>query len=476
MKQKFTANILFLVGINILIKPFYALAIDTSVQNIVGPEEYGLFLAIFNFVYIQQIFSDLGVQNFNNRDISQNPEKLPQVLPKTLASKVLFSIAFVLITLFTSWIFGYLKYLESILIWVIGSQVSLSMLLYLRTNVSGSGRYFTDSFFSVLDKLILIIWMSYVIWGNPNVVDVTITYFVQVQFYSILITEIFVLFYTHKRLSPIHLHLDWSFVGSLLRESLPYATLIILMAGYSRLDGIMLEQLLDDNAREAGEYARSFRLYDTFNNFMFLFAVLLLPMFSRMLKAGEDINALVLWAFRLLLFSSFFGVIMVYFHGTEILSFFYDAANEGVSHTFLWLMIAGVSLSLNYIYGTLLTANGNIKTLNGIAIVGFIINIVFNFVAIPKYGKEGAAGATAVTQTIVLIFQMYFCFQYFKLESPLKAVSKIILVGIISVLLFFYFETLTYIHFGTKILIVGILSLGLAFIVGLIRRSDFKVV
>ncbi|GLR18897.1 oligosaccharide flippase family protein [Portibacter lacus] len=476
MKKEFTANILFLVGLNLLIKPFYALAIDTSVQNIVGTEAYGIFLALFNFVYIQQIFADLGIQNYNNRKISRNPEQLSSFLPGVLGAKLLFSIGFGILVTITAYFFGYLAYFQSILIWIIASQACLSFLLYVRTNISGSGKYFTDSFISVLDKLILIIWMSYVIWGNPGIVDITISYFVKVQFGSIAITLFFALIYTHRKLTKLSLSIDFSFIKSLLKESLPYASLVLLMAGYSRMDSIMLEQMLNDNGQEAGLYAQSFRLFDTFNNFTFLFAVLLLPMFSRMIKQNEKVNELVSWAFRLLTLGSIFVIGMTIFRGKDILSFFYVNVESEYPAAFLFLMIAGFALSLNYIYGTLLTANGSIKILNYIALFGFVLNLGINYYLIPELGKTGAAFATMITQFVVLMIQVFYSYRIFHLSFSWVNMVKLILMSLVVIVLFYFTNSYMIDRLFISIFFNGLLFLMIAFLIGLIKKSDFKMI
>ena len=51
---------------------------------------------------------------------------------------------------------------------------------------------------------------------------------------------------------------------------------------YYRLDVIMIE--LIQGPSEAGVYAGSFRFFEASNMFAYLFAALLLPIFSRMLK------------------------------------------------------------------------------------------------------------------------------------------------------------------------------------------------
>ncbi len=475
MKKEFTANLLFLIGINLVIKPFYALAIDTTVQNKVGPEEYGLFLALFNFVYIQQIFADLGIQNYNNRNISRFPEQLKDLLPKILGSKVLFTLGFILVVGISSWFFNYSKYLNEILVWIIGTQASLSFLLYCRTNISGIGKYYTDSFFSVLDKLILIIWLSYLLWFNNSPQNFEIIDFVKAQFYSVSTSLMICLIYTHFKINKISFNLDLKFTSSLLKQSLPYATLVLLMAGYSRIDGIMLEQLLNDNALEAGKYASSFRLYDTFNNFTFLFAVLLLPMFSKMIIKKESVNALVIWSFSLLSLASILIIIISYIEGDMLLSFFYDRMiDNSYTESLLWLMIAGLPLSLNYIYGTLLTANGNLKLLNKIAIGGFAMNVGLNWLLIPKFGAPGAAFATMITQSLVLIFQLKFATQIFKLNIPGNIWFRLLIMLGIAFVMVYTTRNFFGLSLWLGIMISTLVYILMAFLLKLIKIEDIQ--
>ena len=141
MKQRFFRNILFLVGINLLIKPLYILGIDTSVQNTVGPSAYGLYLALFNFSFLLQILSDFGLQNFNSRDIAQDPTKLKEVFPSILGTKLILAAVFFIGLILFSWIFGYFHLLKGLLGIIALNQVLVSFILYLRTNVASSGKY-----------------------------------------------------------------------------------------------------------------------------------------------------------------------------------------------------------------------------------------------------------------------------------------------------------------------------------------------
>ena len=74
------------------------------------------------------------------------------------------------------------------------------------------------------------------------------------------------------------------------KSSWPYALLFLLMMTYHRVDAIMLERMAPNGAVQAGWYAMGYRLFEAANMIGFLFATLLLPYFTRMLSAGEDVR------------------------------------------------------------------------------------------------------------------------------------------------------------------------------------------
>ena len=92
MNKKFLKNIIFLLFINLLIKPFWILGVDVAVQNLVGDTSYGLYLAISQFSYLFYILLDLGLTNFNNRNIAQNNQLLSKHFVGISQAKILLTI------------------------------------------------------------------------------------------------------------------------------------------------------------------------------------------------------------------------------------------------------------------------------------------------------------------------------------------------------------------------------------------------
>ena len=70
MQKKFITNLLILLCLNLLIKPFWILVIEPHVQNSVGNGSYGEYFAIANFSFLLNILLDFGITNFNNKNIA----------------------------------------------------------------------------------------------------------------------------------------------------------------------------------------------------------------------------------------------------------------------------------------------------------------------------------------------------------------------------------------------------------------------
>jgi O-antigen/teichoic acid export membrane protein len=201
-------------------------------------------------------------------------------------------------------------------------------------------------------------------------------------------------------------YFDRQFSLQVIRESIPYALLIVLMLFYTRSDSVILERLHENGRFEAGVYAQGFRLLDALYMFGMVFVMLLFPMFSRILKQSKkDILPLLQTSGNLLIGGSAVIVIALYFNSETVLNWIYDANISESSKSFKWLMLGFFSLSINFIFGTLLSANGNFKVLNYLAAIAVLVNVGLNIILSPVYGSEGAAFIFFLTQTGVSITQ-----------------------------------------------------------------------
>src|SRR5690606_41980742 len=83
-----------LVFLNLLIKPFWIFGIDRTVQNTVGTESYGMYAVLFSLTIMFNIFLDMGIANFNNRNIAQNSQLLQKYFSNAMVLKLFLGVLY----------------------------------------------------------------------------------------------------------------------------------------------------------------------------------------------------------------------------------------------------------------------------------------------------------------------------------------------------------------------------------------------
>lgn len=412
--------------LNLLVKPFWMFGIDRSVQNLVGAEEYGLYFSLFSFSILINIILDLGITNFNNRSVAQNPDILSEHFSKIVPLKFALSFVYAGIVITAGLIIGYSARQFSLLYLLIFNNFLLSFILYLRSNISGLHYFKTDSVISVLDRLLMILICSLLLWGHFTAEPFKISWFIYAQTASYLITLLIALAVVLSKSGKIKLNFTPRYGLQILRQSYPFALLILLMSFFNRIDSVMMERMLPDGKEQAGIYAQAFRLLDAVVMFAFLFAGLLLPMFSRMLKNHENISPLLKLSFSLLIIPALTLVIASVFYGEELMSLLYHEHVDISSRIFTRLIFAFIFISTTYIFGTLLTANGNLRLLNITAGITVALNIGLNLLLIPRYKAEGAAYASIASQGFYAIAQVILARSIFHLKTNFSLLFRLL--------------------------------------------------
>ena len=193
---------------------------------------------------------------------------------------------------------------------------------------------------------------------------------------------------------------------------------------YTRSDSVFLERLHPNGNFESGIYAQGFRLLDAFFIFGMLFATLLFPLFSKQLKEKESVLPLLKMSSNLLIGGAIFLSLFCVFNASFIVNLIYTNNTELSIPSFNWLMLTFIWMCFSLIFGTLLTANGNLKLLNQMSFLAIVLNIVLNFFLIPHLGAEGAAITAFNTQLFVAIVQLIAVYRIFKISIHFKQVVK----------------------------------------------------
>ena len=425
MKRKFITNLALVIFLNLLVKPFWIFGIDRTVQNVVGAGDYGFYFSLFNFSLLLNILLDAGITNFNSRSIARDHEKLSEFFSNIVGLKFMLAVFYAIVCIGVAGLLGYKPEQLHMLIFLVLNQFLASFILYLRSNISGLHYFRTDSLISVLDRSIVIIICSVLLWTNLTGQPFRIIWFVYAQTAAYAITALIAFFIVLRHSKYFKPGLDLSYFAGILRKSYPFALLILLMSFYNRIDSVMLERMLPDGKVYAGIYAQSFRILDAAAMFAFLFAGLLLPIFSRMLKKQESIGDMVKLSYSLILVPAVALAAVSLYYSKQIMGWMYHEHVEASSRIFPLLMFGFIAISTTYIFGTLLTANRNLKELNILAFSAVALNIILNIVLIPKQQALGAAIASLVTQAYMAIAQVLITLLRLKMAPRLSYIVSI---------------------------------------------------
>jgi O-antigen/teichoic acid export membrane protein len=474
MKRKFITNLGFLLFLNLLVKPFWIFGIDRTVQNIAAPGEYGFYFTVLNFTFLFNILLDFGITNYNNRNIAQNNHLLNKHFSGIAVLRFVLAVIYFAVIFIVASIIGYDSRHFYFLAFLGFNQFLISFILYLRSNISGLLLFWIDSTISVLDRVLMILLCSVLLWGNVTTEPFQIIWFVYAQTLAYLLTAFVALLIVMKKAAFKRLNWDPEFFIHIIKQSFPFALLVLLMSFYNRIDSVMLERLLPKGigTTQVDIYAKAFRLLDAVTMIAYLFSVILIPIFARLIKDKSPVEGMVKLAFTIIITISMIIATTSSFFSNQIMELLYIGQIQEAQKVFVFLIIGFIPISVTYIFGTLLTANGSLKALNLMALTGMIVNISLNFLLIPSLMAVGSAYASLFTQFVTAIIQVAIAQYIFKFSLNWKYIFTLLLFAA-GVIIINFLAIRTPLDWRIAFIVAGLASVLWAFILRLLSIGGF---
>jgi O-antigen/teichoic acid export membrane protein len=234
----------------------------------------------------------------------------------------------------------------------------------------------------------------------------------------------------------------------------------------------MLDKMIDDTDFQAGVYATAYRFYDAANMTTYLFAALVLPMFAANFNDNKVLGDLYNIAVRLVIVVSVIISTVLFTFSNELIDVLLDNYDQQSIAVLKILSITYLIMSISYILGSLMIAKNNLRKLNYLFLGGIIVNVLLNGIFISRFEAIGAAFATLITQTMILIGQYIIVFYETKLKLELLTLVKIIGYALLTIL-FSHYVQISF-SFGViyKLIIIITFALLFALSLRLILRSD----
>lgn len=441
IRKSLLSGLFWVLLANLIVKPFWLLVIEMGVQNRIGAEMYGFYFDIFSISYIFNILLDLGITNFNTRNIAQNPKLISKHLSGILSIKIMLLALYVVVTFSVGALLGYDSRQFGLLGLLTLNQFLSSLILYLRSNFEGLLLFKWDSLLSILDRLLMIVICGLMLWAPQLTLGDTpfgIFHFVIAQTTAYVVTALVALAVLVRRTGLQRLRWDKPFTLAILKKSLPFALLVLLMASYNRLDPVILKRLSPDGMGDfnAGIYAGAFRLLDALTMIVYLVSVPLLPIYSKLTKnnaASDELSSITRMMFSLVMVFAITAACALSCVGDDLMSLFFDENTAEYAAVFRILVFCIIPISATYVFGTLLTAAGRLRQLNTFAALTLVVNLTINALYIPRWGAAGSACASVAAQSFMAIAEIVATVRIFRMKLPPSYILKLALFTLIII-------------------------------------------
>lgn len=180
------------------------------------------------------------------------------------------------------------------------------------------------------------------------------------------------------------------------------------------------------------------------------------------------------WVFLI----TFWIFLFMIFFAKRIITGFFGGNYTGAITPFLILCFGYMLFSLSYICSDLLGVIKKTKTIFSIVFVFSLVNVVLNYILIPRYNLIGAAIATSFSFVVGALALIIFNYKFTKLQPFKFGFLKLGFCSLLSILAVYWFSR--YINWGlTGLILIGIIYLiiylGLMFAFKCLDKEDLEI-
>jgi O-antigen/teichoic acid export membrane protein len=376
------------------------------VARYLGPEQFGLFSYAQSFVGLFTAIATLGLDGIVVRELVKDESRRDELMGTAFWLKILGALG-VLIVLAIAVNFTSNDSYTNSLVFIIASAT-----IFQSFNV-------VDIYFQskVLSK--------YVVYANviglfiSSVVKIAlilneaplITFAWVILFDSFILASGFIYFYLknrrHSEQSDRHSVPDtessfaWKFnkssALSLLKDSWPLIISGIVISIYMKIDQVMIKEMM--GAEAVGQYAAAVRISEAWYFIPMVIASSIFPAIINAKKQSEELYYTRLQKlYDLMVWLAIAIALPMTFLSDWVVNILYGNSYQEAGSVLMIHVWAGIFVFLGVAFSKYLIAENLPKKLFYRTLLGAILNVILNYILIPKFGIKGAAIATLLGQ------------------------------------------------------------------------------
>ncbi len=420
-------SILFLAQIITYILGFFY---TIYLARYLGVENFGIISFSLALASIFSIIADFGLTTLSVREIARDKSIAKRFINNIFSIRVILSIITLVLVSVTIFFLQYSKNLSVII-----------YLIMLFTLFSGS---FAGTFYSlfqayekmeyqsigqILNSLLLLVGILVGIYLKFSLLELAIIYFVV----GLILFAYSLLICAWKFFVP-KLKFEFEFWKEILKEAFPLSLYNISSFLSFNIDSIILAFIVGTTA--VGVYTASYRFLNILVVLPSVYVMSVFPVLSDFyISSKNSLKITYETSLKYLLLIAIPIAIITTLTSKDIINIIYGNSFDA-SIICLQILIWSVPLLfITYVFRVLLISINKQYLLLKITIVAMLINIILNFIFIPKYSFVAASIITVLTEFIIFILGYHFISKFFFKINIIKITWKPLLASLFMVMI-----------------------------------------
>ena len=413
--MRYFKNTSWLMGERIL-RMAVGLFVGIWVARYLGPERFGLFSYAQSFVGLFMAIATLGLDGIVVRELVKDQSKQDALLGTAFILKLIGAFIVLLLLFFTVNIISTDAQTKLLIIVIASATIFQSMNVvdfYFQSKVLSRYVAFTNTF-------TLLISSAVKVWLILNGASLSAFAWV-VLFDSVILSLGYIYFYLKIGNRIKQWSFDKALAQSLLKDSWPLILSGIVISIYMKIDQVMIKEML--GAEAVGQYAAAVRLGEAWYFIPMVIASSLFPAIIEAKKQSEKLYRERLQKlYDLMVWIAVAIALPLTILSDWVVGMLYGEQYIQAGSVFMIHIWAGIFVFLGVASGKWLLVENLQKYAFLRTFVGVVVNIILNIVLIRKFGIEGAATATLVSQIVAAYLYDLFnektrCVFYMKTKS-----------------------------------------------------------
>ena len=401
--MQYFRNTSWLFGEKIL-RMVVGLFVGIWVARYLGPEQFGLFSYAQSFVGLFTAFATLGLDGIVVRELVKDETRRDELIGTAFWLKLIGAIA-VLIILAIAVNFTSNDTYANTLVFIIASATIFQAFnvvdMYFQSQVMGKYIVYANIISLFLSSIVKI---ALILNDAP-----LIAFAWTVLFDSSVLAMGFIYYYikTNSKFKIQNLTFNKATAVALLRDSWPLILSSFVISIYMKIDQVMIQAMMGSEA--VGQYAAAVRISEAWYFIPMVIASSLFPAIVNAKAQSEELYyARLQKLYDLMVWMAIAIALPMTFLSDWVIHLLYGEQYNQAGSVLMIHIWAGVFVFLGVASGKWLTAE-NLQMLSfWRTFNGMVINVILNFVLIPKYGVSGAAVATLISQVIAAYIFDFF--------------------------------------------------------------------